>query len=135
VNVTGVKIREAGEVGAAFETIASQPNTGFVLPPDPAVAVHRKLIIGLADRYRVPGIYGYRSFVADGGLISDGTSLPELFRQAATYVDRLLRGAKPEDLPVQRPTRFELAINLNTASALKLEVPTTLVARADEAFD
>ena len=83
----------------------------------------------------MPGIYGYRSFVADGGLISYGTSLPELFRQAAAYVDRLLRGAKPEDLPVQRPTKFELTINLNTANALSLDVPTTLVARADEAFD
>ncbi|HWN48682.1 MAG TPA: ABC transporter substrate binding protein, partial [Xanthobacteraceae bacterium] len=72
---------------------------------------------------------------ADGGLISYGTSLPELFRQAAAYVDRLLRGAKPEDLPVQRPTKFELTINLNTANAFSLDVPTTLVARADEAFD
>jgi putative tryptophan/tyrosine transport system substrate-binding protein len=135
VKVIGVRIREAAEVEAAFETIAKEPNTGFVLPPDPAVAVHRKLIIGLADRYRVPGIYGYRSFVADGGLISYGTSLPELFRQSAAYVDRLLRGANPEDLPVQRPIKFELTINLNTANAFSLDVPTTLVARADEAFD
>jgi len=135
LKVIGLKVRDAVDVESAFETIAKQPNTGFVLPPDPAVAVHRKLIIGLAARHHVPGVYGYRSFVADGGLISYGTSLPELFRQAAAYVDRLLRGAKPEDLPVQRPTKFELTINLNTAKELSLDVPTTLVARADEVFD
>jgi putative tryptophan/tyrosine transport system substrate-binding protein len=135
VKVVAATIREAAEVEAAFEMIAKQPNAGFVLPPDPAVAVHRKLIIELAARYRVPGIYGYRSFVADGGLISYGTSFPEIFRQAAGYVDRILRGAKPEDLPVQRPTKFELTINLKTAKTLSFDVPATLLARADEVFE
>jgi putative ABC transport system substrate-binding protein len=135
VKVVAAKIREASDVEAAFEMIVSEPNTGFILPPDPTVAAHRKLIVELAARYRVPGIYGYRSFVADGGLISYGTSFPEIFRQAAGYADRILRGAKPEDLPVQRPTTFELTVNLKTAKALSLDVPPTLLARANEVFE
>jgi putative tryptophan/tyrosine transport system substrate-binding protein len=135
VKVAAARIREASEVEAAFEMLAKEPNTGFVLPPDPSVAVHRRLIIELAAHYRVPGIYGYRSYAADGGLVSYGTSFPEIFRKAAGYVDRMLRGDRPQDLPVQRPTKFELAINLKTAKALSLDVPLTLLAGADEVFE
>jgi putative ABC transport system substrate-binding protein len=135
VKVVAAKVRDAAGIEAVFAMLAKEPHAGFVLPPDPAVAAYRKLIVELAARYRVPGIYGYRSFVADGGLISYGTSFPEIFGQAAGYVDRILRGAKPEDLPVQRTTKFELAINLKTAKALNFDLPATLLARADEVFD
>jgi putative ABC transport system substrate-binding protein len=110
--------------------LAKQPNTGFILPPDPAVAVNRKLIIESAAR-----IYGYRNFVADGGLISYGIDFPEVYRQAAGYVDRILRGDRPQDLPVQRPTKFEFAVNLKTAKALNFVVPPTVLALADEVFE
>jgi putative tryptophan/tyrosine transport system substrate-binding protein len=135
VKVVAAKVRDAAGIEAVFAMLAQEPDAGFVLPPDPAVAAYRKLVIELAARYRVPGIYGYRSFVADGGLISYGTNFPEIFGQAAGYVDRILRGVKPEDLPVQRATKFELAIILKTAKALNFDMPATLLARADEVFD
>lgn len=135
VNVVAVQAREAKDVEAAFEVLAKQPNAGFILPPDPAVAVNRRLVIESAARYRMPGIYGYRNFVADGGLISYGIDFPEVYRQAAGYVDRILRGDRPQDLPVQRPTKFEFAVNLKTAKALNFVVPPTVLALADEVFE
>jgi putative ABC transport system substrate-binding protein len=135
VKVVAVQASEAAEVEAAFAMLAKQPNTGFILPPDPAVAVNRKLVIESAARYRMPGIYGYRNFVADGGLISYGIDFPEVYRQAAGYVDRILRGDRPQDLPVQRPTKFEFAVNLKTAKALNFVVPPTVLALADEVFE
>jgi ABC-type uncharacterized transport system substrate-binding protein len=102
---------------------------------DPFTAVHRKVIVSLARRYRVPAVYPYRFFTAEGGLMSYGVDIPDLFRRSASYVDRILSGAKPRDLPVQQPTKFEFVINLQTAQALGIDVPSTLLARADEVID
>jgi putative ABC transport system substrate-binding protein len=103
--------------------------------PDPFTNAHRDLIVRLAARYRLPAIYFVRSFVAAGGLVSYGIDVTDLFRRAAPYVDRILKGAKPADLPVQQPTKFELAINLKTAKALGIEVPPMLLATADEVIE
>ena len=102
---------------------------------DPAAIVHREAIIALAARHRLPAVYPYRFFVISGGLISYGLDNIEQYRLAAGYVDRILKGEKPGDLPVQAPTKYELAINLKTAKALGLEVPPTLLARADEVIE
>ncbi|TMJ52540.1 MAG: ABC transporter substrate-binding protein [Alphaproteobacteria bacterium] len=135
VEVLAVPIFTPAEIEDAAGMLAKESDSGLILPPDPFIAGHRKLIVQLADRYRIPAIYALRSFVTEGGLISYGISIPELFRQAAGYVDRILRGDKPEDLPVQGPTKFELLINLKTSKDLGLEVPATMLARADEVIE
>ncbi|MGB8400924.1 ABC transporter substrate-binding protein [Bradyrhizobium sp.] len=135
LEVVAAPVLTAEEVRAATEMVARTPNSGFVVPPDPTILGHRKLIVELAGGYRLPAVYALRSFVVEGGLISYGINIPELFRQAAGYVDRILRGDKPEDLPVQGPTKFELLINLKTAKGLGVEVPPTLLARADEVIE
>jgi putative ABC transport system substrate-binding protein len=103
--------------------------------PDPAAIAHRELIIALASRHRLPAIYPFRYFATEGGLISYGPNAIEQFRRAASYADRILKGEKPGSLPVQAPTKFELAINLKTAKALNVAVPQTLVSRADEVIE
>jgi len=128
-------VRGAAEVEAAMSGWKRETDFGLVVPPDPVINSHRKLIIELAARYRLPAIHALRAATADGALMSYGISVPELFRQAATYVDRLLKGEKPADLPVQQPTRFELAINLQTAKALGLTIPQTLLVAADEIIE
>jgi len=105
------------------------------VPADPSTNSQRKLIIELAARYRLPTIFSQRAATADGGLMSYGVDIPELFRQAAIYADRILKGEKPGDLPVQLPTKFELVINLKTAKALGLDVPASLLATADEVIE
>ena len=112
-----------------------QRDFGLIVPPDPAINSQRALIIALAVRYRLPVVYGLRVAAAEGGLMSYGVNVPELFRLAAAYANRLLRGEKPADLPVQLPTKFELVINLKTAKALGLAVPDKLLATADEVIE
>jgi putative ABC transport system substrate-binding protein len=103
--------------------------------PDTFLNIHRKLIVELASRFQIPAVYPFSYLVAEGGLASYGIDLADSFRQAAFYVDRIFHGEKPADLPVQQPTKFDLAINLKTAKALGLTVPTTLLARADEVIE
>jgi putative ABC transport system substrate-binding protein len=107
----------------------------LLLPPDDTTVVHRKLVVTLAARHKLPAVYSFRSFVLDGGLMSYDVDVVDLFRRSASYVDRILRGEKPGDLPVQAPTRFELSLNVQTAKALGLEIPPTLLARADEVIE
>src|SRR4029453_2966690 len=110
------------------------PGAGVILLPDIFTVVHHEQVIALAERYRVPTVYS-RSMVERGGLISYGVDINNLFERAATYIDRILKGAKPADLPVQAPTKFELAINRKTAKALGLDVPSTLLARAEDVLE
>src|SRR5262249_27060801 len=113
-------------------TPSREPNGGMLAVPETTVTLHRELVIGLVTRLRLPMLYPYRYFPNSGGLASYGIDVREMWRQAASYVDRIFNGEKPADLPVQAPTKFELVINLRTAKALGLEVPPTLLARADE---
>jgi putative ABC transport system substrate-binding protein len=119
---------------ALAEIIQSAPDFILVLN-DPLMFTERKITIEAADHFRLPAIYGFREFVDDGGLISYGSSLRDTYRDAASYVDKILKGAKPSDLPVQLPTKYELVINLKTAKALGLTIPPTLLARADEVIE
>jgi putative ABC transport system substrate-binding protein len=119
----------------AFEAFARTPNGGLVLPPDTNTNVHRDLIIRLAARHRLPAVYSDRLFVVAGGLMCYGTDRADQFRQAASYVDRILRGDKPADLPVQVPTKYETVVNLQTAKALGLTVPPALLVAADEVLE
>jgi putative tryptophan/tyrosine transport system substrate-binding protein len=129
------RVENAADIERAIESFAHVPNGGLVLPPDITINVHRDLIIALAARHRLPAVYTARLFVAAGGLMSYGTDQVDLFRQAASYVDRILRGAKPADLPVQAPTKYETVINLKTAKALGLTVPPGLLVAADEVIE
>jgi len=135
VDAVASPIHDAAEIEAVITTFGHEPNGGLIVPPDPRMTGHRKLIIELAARYRLPGIYAIGSFTRDGSLISYGISVPKLFRQAAVYVDRILRGERPADLPVQSPTNFELIINLKTAKTLALPVPQGLLVAADEVIE
>ena len=128
-------MRDANEIERNVMAFARSGNGGLIVTASAFANVHRELIITLAARYKLPAVYFTRYFVDDGGLMSYGTNLVEQFRQAATYVDRILRGEKPADLPVQAPTKYDLVINLKTAKALGLNVPPTLLARADEVIE
>jgi ABC-type uncharacterized transport system substrate-binding protein len=135
LDVSPVNVRDAGEIEHAITTFARSPNSGLVLTSSPNARLHRDLIITLAARHKLPAVYTERSFVAAGGLISYGADYIDQYRQAAGYVDRILKGEKPADLPVQAPTKYELIINLKTAKALGLEIPPSLLARADEVIE
>jgi len=135
VQLTAAAVRDAAEIEHAIDEFARESNGGLVVLPSSPTLVHRELIIGLAARHRLPAVYSYRQFVMAGGLISYGIDLADQYRQAASYVDRILHGEKPGDLPVQEPTKFELVINLKTAKALGLTVPPTLLAIADEVIE
>jgi putative ABC transport system substrate-binding protein len=128
-------VRNPVEIEQAIEMFARGPNGGLVVRADTTVTTYRKPIIALAARYRLPAVYARRDFVPDGGLLSYGIDVAENYRSAATYVDRILRGEKPGDLPVQQPPKFELVINLKTAKALGLSVPASLLAIADEVIE
>jgi putative ABC transport system substrate-binding protein len=135
VEVVAAPVNAFAEIEGVMTSRGHKPGDGLILPPDPFTNAHRKLIVELAARYRLPTIYALRSFNAEGGLMSYGVDITDLFRRAASYVDRILRGEKPADLPVQQPTKFELVINLKTAKALGLDVPQALLATADEVIE
>jgi putative ABC transport system substrate-binding protein len=135
VELSPVDIRDAGEIERAIAAFASGLNGGLIVTGSAAAIVHRELIATLAARHRLPAVYPGRYSVTAGGLISYGPDLIDQFRRAAGYVDRILKGEKPADLPVQAPTKYELVINLKTAKALGLDVPTTVLARADEVIE
>ena len=118
-----------------FAAQAREPNSGLISPPDTFTFAHREQITSLAARYRIPAVYPYRVFAELGGLLSYGDDLSDNFRRAAIYADRILRGAKPSELPVQALVKFDLVINLKTARSLGLDVPPTLLARADEVIE
>ena len=135
MNVTPVNMPNAGEIEQSVETFARSPNGGLIVTASAATLRHRNLIITLAARHKMPAVYWERFFVAAGGLISFGPDLIDNYRHAAGYVDRILKGAKAADLPVQAPTKYETVINLKTAKALGLTVPPTLLTRADEVIE
>jgi putative ABC transport system substrate-binding protein len=128
-------VHDENEIEAAFADLASEPGAGAVLLPDIFTVAHHQRVISLAKSYRVPTVYGYRFMAEEGGLISYGVDLSDLFERAAGYVDRILRGANPADLPLQAPTKFELVINRKAAGALGLTTPATLLAVADEVIE
>jgi ABC-type uncharacterized transport system substrate-binding protein len=130
-----VDVRDAGEIERAITAFAQSSNSGLVVTGSPGAVFHRELIIALVARHRLPAVYNVRLWVAGGGLISYGPDIVDQFRRAAGYVDRILKGEKPADLPVQAPTKYELVINLKTAKALGIEIPPTLLARADEVIE
>jgi putative tryptophan/tyrosine transport system substrate-binding protein len=135
IQVSTAFVRSASEIESAIQSAAQQPDSGIIVIPDSFAVVHSDLILRLVERHRLPAIYPFRLFALKGGLLTYGLDIPEIYRQAAEYVDRILRGAKPSDLPVQAPNKFELIINLKTAKALGLEIPPTLLARADEVIE
>jgi len=136
----GVELRPVGvtdtdEIERGITTFARDPHGALILTNGPAAIRHREMIIGLAARHKLPAVYPYRFFATEGGLVSYGPDSIEPYRRAAGYVDRILKGEKPADLPVQAPTKYELTINLKTAKALGLTVPATMLARADEVIE
>jgi putative tryptophan/tyrosine transport system substrate-binding protein len=135
IELTPVGLSDAGEIERAIAAFARSPNGGLVVTPVTSSIVHRDLIIKLAARHRLPAVYGQRSFVNDGGLICYGPDSLDPFRRAAGYVDRILKGEKPADMPVQAPTKYELVINLKTAKALGLDLPSSVLTRADEVIE
>ena len=135
VEANPLDLRDAAEIERAVTAFADSSNGGLVITPHASSIIHRDLIVQLAARHRLPAVYFDRSFVAAGGLISYGPDMNDQFRRAAGYVDRILKGEKPADLPVQAPTKYDLVINLKTAKALGLDVPPTLLARADEVIE
>ena len=130
-----IDLYDKSEIERAVADFAREPNSGLIASAGNRVLSQRELIVTLAARHKLPAVYPYSSHVASGGLISYGVDQNEQFRRAAGYVDRILKGEKPADLPVQNPTKFELTINLKTAKALGLEVPPTLLATADEVIE
>jgi putative ABC transport system substrate-binding protein len=135
VEVRPVSVGDTSEIVRAVATLASSPNGGLIVTPSAGESVHRELIIALAAQHKLPAVYSDRFNVTDGGLISYGPNRVDQFRGGASYVDRILKGEKPADLPVQAPTKFELVINLKTAKALGLSVPQALQASADEVIE
>jgi putative ABC transport system substrate-binding protein len=126
---------DADEIERAVTAFARSSNGGLIVTASPLTALHRKLIIALAARHQLPAVYGLPYFATSGGLISYGPNTIDPFRRAAGYVDRILKGEKPADLPVQASTRYELVINMKTAQALGIDVPPLLLARADEVIE
>ena len=135
VELNPLGVRDGGEIERAIVSFARAPNSGLIVTGSPLALIRRDLIVALAAQHKLPAVYYDRLFISAGGLISYGPDVLDQYRRAAGYVDRILRGEKPADLPVQAPTKYELAINLRTAKALGLDVPATLLARADEVIE
>jgi putative ABC transport system substrate-binding protein len=135
VELSPVDLRDAGEIERALTAFAGGPNGGLIVTGNAAAIGHRNLIAALAARHRLPAVYPSRFYANDGGLVAYGPDSIDQFRRAAGYVDRILKGDKPADLPVQAPTKYELVINLKTAKTLGLEIPPSLLARADEVIE
>jgi putative tryptophan/tyrosine transport system substrate-binding protein len=135
IEVQSLEVGAPDDFDGAFEAARRRPPDALITVEDPLTVSHRQRVADFTEEQRLPSLHGVREFVAAGGLMSYGASLADLFRRAAGYVDKLLRGAKPADLPVQQPSKFELVINLKTAKALGLEIPPTLLARADEVIE
>jgi putative tryptophan/tyrosine transport system substrate-binding protein len=135
VELSPIDVRDAGEIERAVTAFAHRPNGALIVTSSASAAIHRELIIALARRHQLPAVYPVRYYITNGGLISYGPDPIDQYRLAAGYVDRILKGEKPSDLPVQEPTKFELVLNLRTAKALGLDVPDTLLARADEVIE
>ena len=135
IELMPMPVENSTDIERALGAFASEGNSGLVLPPDTTTVIHRNLIVALAARYRLPAVYAIRVFIAADGLMFYGTDFVDLYRQAASYVDRILHGAKPADLPVQVPTKYETIVNLKTAKALGLHVPPSLLVRADEVLE
>jgi putative ABC transport system substrate-binding protein len=135
VEVIPVNVRDAGEIERSVAAFARVSNGGLIVTGGPLSYVHGDLLVTLAARHKLPAIYLERSFIAAGGLISYGPDVVDQYRRAASYIDRILKGEKPAELPVQAPTKFELVINLKTAKALGLDLPATVLARADEVIE
>ncbi len=133
--VSPVNVRDANEIERGISAFARKPNGGLIVSGSSLVVTHRNLVIALAARHKLPAIYFERNFVTAGGLVSYGPDFLDQFRRAAGYVDRVLKGEKPADLPVQAPTKYETILNLKTAKALGIDVPATLLARADEVIE
>ena len=135
ITVTAANVQNIKEIERAIAEFGSQPDTGLIVFPHPSTIANRALISALVARHRLPAIYPYRYFATDGGLISYGPDQIDQWRGAATYLDRILRGEAPGELPVQAPVKYEMVINLKTAKLLGLTIPPTLLARADEVIE
>jgi putative ABC transport system substrate-binding protein len=135
IRLTAAAVRDDAEVEKGLSSLAAVPNSGFILNPEVFMANHRERIIALAIRHRLPAIYPFRNYAVDGGLISYGVDLIEPFREAATYIDKILRGTKPADLPVRMPTKYDLVVNLKTAKAMSLDVPADVLSIANEVIE
>jgi putative ABC transport system substrate-binding protein len=135
VTLTAASVHNASEIETAVTTLSTEVNCGLIVMPHPVTTANRELILKIAAQFRLPAVYPFRYYVKEGGLMSYGIDTIDMFRRAATYVDRILRGAKPRELPVQAPSKFEMAINLKTARALGLDVPLHLQQLADEVIE
>lgn len=135
LDVTALRVHSEAEIAQAFEGLVAAPGAGLVVAPDPFISAHRKLVVRLAAQYRVPATYGLRDFVIDGGMMSYGPNNTDIFIRSASYIDRILKGTNPGDLPVQAPTRFDFIINAKTALALGITIPANLLALADEVIE
>jgi ABC-type uncharacterized transport system substrate-binding protein len=135
LTMVAAPVHSPADIDAVMASLAREPNTGLIVMPDIFILANREQIIALAAKYRMPAAYAYRLFPVSGGLMSYGTDLVDLFRRAAPYVDRILKGAKPGDLPIQLPNKFTLSINLTAAQKLGVEMPMGLMLRADEVVE
>jgi putative ABC transport system substrate-binding protein len=135
MQVSEAAVRDGKEIENAMATLASEPNCGVIVTAGPLINDRRRLIFALAARYRLPAVYAFRYFALDGGLMSYGPDNQDMWHRSATYVDRILRGEKPGDLPVQAPVKYELVVNVNAAKAIGLTIPETFLVRADEVIE